>query len=524
MGHISSITSEWRKTLLFFGFSAAGLIALYWETASSIVEIWMRSDTYSYGLIIIPLSAYMIWFQRDVLVDYRPSADFRALPVILGASLIWTASHAVHVLYFQQVMLVVMIWGIIWCIFGGGFIRLMLFPVLYLYFLVPMGESLVPLLQDVTSVLTVKGLQLSGVPVYLEGRYISIPTGDFEVAKACSGVRYLWASIALGATFAYLSFRSYKRRALFLSICIIVPILANGIRAYGIVMLAHLSNMRLAVGVDHFVYGWIFFGLVMLVIFLFGNAMRGAEDKNVEQAVREVNPKRIQTGMPRKYVGGLIALAIAATGPISMASINTVGESLSDRISINIPQSRGDWQGPGKTTDRWMPEYKGATEVIRQKYTGPNGDDIELFVAVYTKEHQGGELVNSSNKIYDGVIWRRIAGRDLSIEQKGLPVKAVTELRLQGFANRRIVWYWYDIGGYRTTNSVHAKMVQAWHRITGNVSLSSIVAISTDYDIYEQGARQRLIAFLREVGPDINSTLGADPRSLVSSRKSNSFR
>lgn len=517
MGFSGSTTNEWRKGLILFGLSAAGLIAIYWQTVWSIVEIWMRSDTYSYGLIIIPLSIYMMWSRRDILDDYRPSADFRALPLILGASLIWTASNAVHVLYFQQVMLVVMIWGMIWAILGLGFIRLMLFPVLYLYFLVPLGESLVPMLQDVTSVITVKGLQLSGVPVYLEGRYISIPTGDFEVAKACSGVRYLWASIALGATFAYLNFRSYKKRILFLAICVIVPILANGVRAYGIVMLAHLSNMRLAVGVDHFIYGWIFFGIVMLAVFLLGNVMRGPEDRAGEPVTQKINSGSRREDMPRKYASGLMSIALAATGPMAIANFSAVDESLQDGFTISIPEHRGDWRGPETTSDRWMPEFEGATEVIRKKYSGPEGYDVELFVAVYMTEKQGAELINSSNKIYDGGVWRRSTEKSIEIEDESISLTDVIEVGMQGPTGRRLVWYWYDIGGYQTTNAVLAKMVQALHRIAGNPALSSIVAISTNYVVYEKEARQRLSAFWRAIGADLNSTLAADPGTMTPS-------
>ena len=77
-------------------------------------------------------------------------------------------------------------------------VRRILFPLAYLLFAVPLGDFLVGPLQDVTAVFTVWALQLTGIPVYLEGRFFYIPTGAFEVAEACSGIRYLIASLALG--------------------------------------------------------------------------------------------------------------------------------------------------------------------------------------------------------------------------------------------------------------------------------------------------------------------------------------
>ena len=64
---------------------------------------------------------------------------------------------------------------------------------------------------------------------------------------------------------------------MFMSAAILVPIVANWLRAYMIVMLGHLSNNRLAVGVDHLIYGWIFFGLVMLLLFWVGSFWRSTD-------------------------------------------------------------------------------------------------------------------------------------------------------------------------------------------------------------------------------------------------------
>jgi exosortase len=82
-------------------------------------------------------------------------------------------------------------------------------PLLYLFFLVPSGEFLVPKLQEFTASLAIGGLQIVGVPVYSDGIFIQIPEGAFVVAEACAGLRFLVASIAYGAIF--LRFSSIPR-------------------------------------------------------------------------------------------------------------------------------------------------------------------------------------------------------------------------------------------------------------------------------------------------------------------------
>ncbi len=102
------------------------------------------------------------------------------------------------------------------------------------------------------------------------------------MVEGCSGLRYLIASITLGVLYAYLTYRSWKRRLLFSIAAMIVPIFANSGRAYMIVMIAHLSDMKLALGVDHYIYGWVFFGIVMLLLFWIGSFWR--EDDQPESA------------------------------------------------------------------------------------------------------------------------------------------------------------------------------------------------------------------------------------------------
>ena len=107
--------------------------------------------------------------------------------------------------------------------------------------------------------------------MYREGLQFIIPSGSWSVVEACSGIRYLIASITVGCIFAYLSYRSL-RQAPGCSFWwpSLVPLVANWVRAYLIVMLGHLSGNELATGVDHLIYGWVFFGVVIMAMLLIG--------------------------------------------------------------------------------------------------------------------------------------------------------------------------------------------------------------------------------------------------------------
>ena len=112
---------------------------------------------------------------------------------------------------------------------------------------------------------------------------ISTPSGDWKIAEACSGIRYLTSSIVIGILFAGVALRSWKRRLALVSISPLVPILANAVRAYLIILLAYFSNNRIAAGVDHVMYGWLFFSLVTAI--MIGVALRWREP--------EISPIRV---------------------------------------------------------------------------------------------------------------------------------------------------------------------------------------------------------------------------------------
>ncbi|MGL1269245.1 archaeosortase/exosortase family protein, partial [Vibrio parahaemolyticus] len=69
----------------------------------------------------------------------------------------------------------------------------LLFPLGYMLFLVPFGDEMIPFLQTITARLTMVLLALAHIPATLDGVFITTPAGYFEVAEACSGVKFLIA-------------------------------------------------------------------------------------------------------------------------------------------------------------------------------------------------------------------------------------------------------------------------------------------------------------------------------------------
>ena len=164
---------------------------------------------------------------------------------------------------------------------------------------------------------------------------ISIPEGDFIIAEACAGLRFLIASIAFGAFFAVMVYRSWWRRLAFLALSMIVPIIANGIRAWGILYIAHLTNDVVAVEADHVVYGWGFFSAIILLLIVIGT--RFSDGGPALSAAKAPAAPAPGFGVRAPVIATALAVALAALGPIYAA-----GGLVVDPLLLHPAQAPGN--------------------------------------------------------------------------------------------------------------------------------------------------------------------------------------
>ncbi|MGB9110211.1 MAG: exosortase A, partial [Telluria sp.] len=263
-----------RSSLVLLVLALLAPLALYFGTVRSIVSIWNSSETFAHGYVILPISLWLVWRRRENFSLYPPQpwAPALALLALLGAG--WLAAQLGEVQVVSQYTFVAMFPVAALALLGPRLAGSLAFPLLFLLFAVPFGEVFVAPLIQFTADFTVAAVRATGIPVLRSGTRFELPTGSWSVVEACSGVRYLISSITLGCLYAYLTYRSMARRFLFIGLAMVVPVIANGLRAYMIVMIGHLSGMALATGVDHLIYGWLFFGLVMFVMFWIGSFWR----------------------------------------------------------------------------------------------------------------------------------------------------------------------------------------------------------------------------------------------------------
>ncbi|NKB21351.1 MAG: exosortase A [Alphaproteobacteria bacterium] len=496
----SVFAASWRMTWITLAVGIVALLIIFRGTALQIVGIWNGSETYSHGFLILPICAYLIWIKRGALANQVPRPSLFGAIIILAAGLAWLIGELGSVALIQHFSLAIMIQGMFVAILGRAVTKTIIFPLCYLFFAVPFGDFLVPPLQDLTAVFVVEGLQLINIPVFLDGIFLSIPTGNFEVAEACSGVRFLIATIALGFLFSYLTYQSNVRKVGFVALSVAVPIVANGIRAFGIVLIAYYTNNELAVGVDHLVYGWIFFAFVTVVLLLLGMTFRDGIPEDVQAdsdsphqlASRVVPQKRI-------IISALISLTVGAVFPAYAGVIASRPiPNLPGALPVIETDTVGGWRQVNIASN-WTPSYKGAHAYLKKSYR-KGGEQVDLFIAYYSTQRQGVELISFHNTVADGEIWQRAASGTAAVVIDGADSR-VKRVRMLRRRVGRVAYQWYWVGNTLTHSPYKAKAMQAKQMLIGGSEAGAAIIVSTTYREHQSAADKILKDFLKHLQP-----------------------
>jgi exosortase A len=296
------VPESWRNPLLRLALAWAGLLALTWSDWSEMARQWWDASTYNHILLVPAIIAWLVRQRWPELAKLTPRVWRLGLPLLAGGLLGWLAGSALGINTVSQLGAVAVLQAAVAVLLGPRVVAGLLFPLGYMFFLVPFGDEIVPALQAITAKLAVALTHASGVPAMIDGVFIDTPAGLFEVAEACSGVKFLVAMVALGTLVAHLCFVSWKRRAVFMAAAVVVPVLANGVRAWGTIYIAQSQGVEFAAGFDHIVYGWIFFALVMAAVL--GASWRffdrSPDDPLIDAAAIDASPLLARLAMDRR--------------------------------------------------------------------------------------------------------------------------------------------------------------------------------------------------------------------------------
>lgn len=267
---------------LWLGLGLA-LVLTYAAFLRSLWEIWWRDPEFSYGMLIPPIVAYLVWARRGqgspgTKAGWSPAV----LLVILGCALQVVASFS-GTLLLSGLALAVSLIGSVGFIWGRQHLRIMAPPISLLILMVPvpsyLAGDLAWRLQVAASAISSAILRFLGIPVYHDGNLLVLTNFVLEVKQACSGSRSLFALIALALVIGFSVERKWWIRILLVVAAPVLSIGANIIRIVGTGLIAHKWGSLAANESLHSAWGVLVFVVAVSGLLLFRRLLQWASNE-----------------------------------------------------------------------------------------------------------------------------------------------------------------------------------------------------------------------------------------------------
>jgi EpsI family protein len=306
------------------------------------------------------------------------------------------------------------------------------------------------------------------------------------VAEACSGVKFLIAMIAYAALAANLCFKSWRRRAAFMVFAAATSIIANGIRAFGTIWIAEKVDIGFAASFDHVFYGWVFFGVVILLVM--GAAWRFFD--------RDPNDPPFDVALLSQPVLRTVRLPVSAALLVAAIAVPAGWATIAGARQGDLPPVLAIEAPPGWTeTARvdaapWQARFAGADRTIARRLTNDRGQRVDVVIAAFARQAEGREMVGFGQGSDPDWTW-------VSAQAPIAGGRAERIFRA-GPVNRDVAT-WYRTDGATTASPARAKLAGIIARLFGGDPRAVAIVISAE-DGADQKARDAIAAFVAAAG------------------------
>lgn len=254
--------------------TVAILALVYWPVFRWLVNSWLSNEFYSHGFLVPLVSGFFVWTRREYLQKREPSiiGAFFLVPgaLLYGLSFLW------EIRVLGVLSLIIVLTGLVFSFFGTRTARAMLFPLVFLVFMIPLPfiSNVAYRLQEISIYSSSRLLDALGLPVASAGSEIYLENTPFIIGLPCSGINTFVALLALAAVYAYILTGSIYRRLSLFILAFPMAIVANILRITTIIMVAYYFSIETATGWYHNLSSPLFFAVAFLVLVLVGRIMK----------------------------------------------------------------------------------------------------------------------------------------------------------------------------------------------------------------------------------------------------------
>lgn len=490
--------------LSFLSIFAAWFLVFY-EAIFSAAHIWHISEIFSHGFFVIPGALYFIWREREALAHLSIQPNYWLLFGLIPCLLLGVLGRVGGIEVFAHISAFAALPLMLWLVMGNQITKVIWFPLCFILFSIPIGEELVPLLQKITADMAIFLLNFTSIPSFNTGLYIEIPAGKFVVAEACSGIRFFIGSLVFGAVYSHISYHSFKRKCAFMLLAIAVPILANALRVFSIVLIGHFVDMKYASGADHLIYGWIFFGIVLFLLVMIGEMFRdksAPEQLNTEKESSEKS--RMDTDSAMILPKSALCLCIGLLFISFFWKMNGISSDERAESNINLKTMSADFRAK-PLTHSWHILMKGYSDFVEGTLQFERFNQTSAVVAWYPQNIEGKELVASHNALFDKERWSRQSEvKHLINETFRLGLLEIVSVSGQ----KRFVAYWYQLETEAYASRSKTKIYQALDVMSAGQGGGALIALSLPFmEANREAIKQRLFEEAERFSPIVMNAL-----------------
>lgn len=503
------------QTLLLVSMLLA--IIAFWGGLTELVTRWEKQEEYGHGFFIPVISMWFLWHRKDALmVSWGKSSALGLILVLTGISMLVVGEISAIYILIQYGFLISLI-GIVLAAGGISLAKVSLTPILFLIFAIPLpyfvDAQLSWKLQLLSSQIGVGILRLFGASVFLEGNVIDLGLYKLQVVDACSGLRYLYPLLSIGALISYMyQGKLWQKLVIFFS-AIPITILMNSLRISVVGLLVNEWGNEMADGFLHYFEGWIIF-MVCLILLLceiklfehFG--LKRPLHTAIDFPVLKVNnpaPKLDQ--ISSKQIATVLTLLAAV---VFVYSFNGRAENHPSRLPLSaFPLTLDSWKAHESSLDKNIESALGFDDYVLADYSqtaDPAHKDsaINFYVAYYSSQRKGVSP-HSPQVCMPGGGWIITSLQDKEINVVDTKPFVVNRAVITRDQQRQLVYYWFDQRGRKIANEYWMKWYLLVDSIAKNRTDGALVRITTYVGNGESlgSADERLAYFMQSAVPKL---------------------
>lgn len=425
-------------------------------TLKSLHAVWWTSSDYSYGYLVLLLTIFLAAreLRRGAMAPLVPSwAGFVLFTLLVFTTLAGNVSSTRAVAQLAWVLSVI---AGIWALTGWRNARRLVLPIGYLCIAIPVWSIFLEPMRRLTVFVVSIWIRIGGLPAFIEGNLIHVPSGTFEVAGGCSGLRYTLVAFAL-ATFVSLFHRLRWPFALLLIACALtLAQVGNWLRVFSTVAvgLSPGGSVSLFVRDEHTLFGWIMFVVFMLPLVYLNRVLPTYADKETTSTVMTHKMPRVPRRNTVAYAGCIVL--VAGIWLNHQAIFLAEGEP-PNSVVLRTPTVNG-WDAVADWSDARVPVFVGAVGQNSTWYED-GAARVGVYLATFANQVEDNDVAAVANQPA-GTRGMVIARQTVTVEAPriSLPFKEL-EVVEPGAERSRLVWVGLRVGGHVTASSVVAKFL-----------------------------------------------------------------